>query len=802
VSRIAPLTGLALLAAAGVAFAAGPDPDPSPTAAAARHGSAGVPDARVAMSTTAQIPPEPLSRPPWERARARFVGAAGHTRLSPPRVPKGPMVDGRLDDDVWSMAAVLDSFTMNRPVEGQRDTLGTLCMVLYDDQNLYVAFRALDDPRALEAPVVPRDRIWQGDWVGVSIDSYNDQQRSFFLCANPIGIQMDGVDQEGRDSDMAPDFQFTSKGRVTDQGYEVEMAIPFRSLRFQPGPNVTFGFQAIRDIRRLGAHLYWAPVTRNINNYHSQIGRLEGLAGIRPGRNLQLNPTHTTTTLGARAAGGMAFDDPRGRFGLGAKLGITSNLIADVAMTPDFSQVEADAGVVDINERFAIFFEEKRPFFLEGSDLFTSPINLVYTRRIVDPQYGAKLTGKLGRTAIGVLNASDRSAGAGIEGLPNASNPYLDRDAVYTVARVKRDLFKNSYVGFLGGDRTFEDQYNRGAGVDGRLNWAGTYSFTFQGAHSWARQQDFRATLAGLTPEQRVEAPSDLFDATGRATQGNTYYAELSRDTRPLNTGVNVFGYSPDFAADMGFVRRTDVLGVSAWVRPHVWSKGRQWWNAFHFPMYFERDFTWNGETTTDEVISLVQEVDFPRNTWAGMEHVRRFVRHEGVDFKDLYRRAVWAGSERFRTLQGGGMFAWGDQVVFAEAVAGRDQRYELWSNFRFGPQLDGGLSLNGSTVWRASNDTRFARVLIPRMRVSYQFSKELSLRLITELRERHQWDAGGVLESRTQSLTPDVLLSYFVRPGTVVYLGYGSLLEGAETSDLKPQRSSVFTKVSYLWEM
>lgn len=794
-SRIAPLALLAVLWPAGPAAAA-ERRDPPPHV---RHGAAAVPDPLLA----AGVPPaEPLSSPPWVRARARFVGSAGHTRLSPPRVARGPVVDGRLDDEVWAMAAVLDSFTHHRPVEGLRDTLGTLCMVLYDDRHLYVAFRALDNPRAVEAPVVPRDRIWQGDWVGVSIDSYNDQQRSFFLCANPLGIQMDGVDQEGRDSDMAPDFQFTSRGRVTEHGYEVEMAIPFRSLRFAPGENVTFGFQAIREVRRLGAHLYWAPVTRNVNSYHAQIGRLEGLAGIRPGRNVQVNPTHTTTTLGARGADGMAFDDPRGRFGLGVKVGLTSNLIADVAMTPDFSQVEADAGVVDINERFALFFPEKRPFFLEGSDLFTSPVNLVYTRRIVDPLYGAKLTGKVGRTAVGVLNAADRSAGAGIPGLPNAANPYLDRDALYTIARVKRDVFRNSYVGLLAGDRTFDDQYNRGLGVDGRLNWAGKYSFTFQGAHSWARDRDFRATVAGLSPAQQADLPGEVLDATGRRSEGNTFYGELSRDTRALNAGLNLFGYSPEFSADMGFIRRTNLLGVAAWVRPHVWSKGDRWWNAFHFPMYVERDFTWNGETPTDEVISLVQEVVFPRNSWAGMEHVRRFVRHNGVNFENLHRHAVWAGSERFRTVQGGGLYVWGDQVVFAETVAGRDQRWELWSNVRFGPRFDGGLSVNGSTVWRAANGTKFARVVIPRVRLSYQFSRELSLRVIAELRERHTWDAAGALASRTQSLTPDVLLSYFVRPGTVVYLGYGAVLNGAATHDLRPDHSSVFTKVSYLWEL
>ncbi|HXT20140.1 MAG TPA: DUF5916 domain-containing protein, partial [Thermoanaerobaculia bacterium] len=722
------------------------------------------------------------------------MGSSGQIRISPPRVAKGPDVDGVLDDEVWAMAAVLDSFTHSRPVEGVRDTLGTLAMVCYDDENLYIAFHARDNPRAVQAPVVPRDQVWQGDWVGVSIDTYNDQQKSFFLCSNPVGIQMDGVDQEGRDSDMAPDFQYTSRGRTTGDGYDVEMAIPFKTLRFAPGENITFGFQAIRDVRRTGGHLYWAPVSRNVNSYHSQIGSLQGLSGIRPGRNVEINPTHTTSTLGERRDAGMEFDEPRGRFGLGAKVGLTSNLIADVAMTPDFSQVEADAGVVDINERFAIFFPEKRPFFLEGSDIFTTPINLVYTRRIVDPLYGSKLTGKVGRTSIGVLNSSDRSAADGIEGFPDASNRYFDKNANYTIARFKQDIFKSSNVGILLGDRTQEDQYNRGAGVDGRLRWSDKYSLTFQGAHSWARDRDFRPAIAALSPAEQANVPAELLEQNGRSSEGNTYFLEMARDTRPLSMGGNVYGYSPEFAADMGFVRRTDLSAFSTWVRPHLWGKEKQWYTGIHFPMYYERNFTYDGQTPIEDVISLSQEINFPRNSWAGMEHVRRFIRHNGTDFKDLYRHAVWAGSERYQTLRAGALYVWGEQVVFAETMRGRDQRWEFWTDFRFGPQFDGGVFLRGSTVWRGDKDSKFAEAFIPRLRVSYQFSKELSLRLIGEMQSRKSYDTLDALVSENNVFTPDVLMSYYVRPGTVIYLGYGSILEGQERDLLQPVQSSVFT--------
>jgi hypothetical protein len=739
---------------------------------------------------------------PWMRATLRLDGAARQTRFEPPRVASGPEIDGVLDDEVWAEAAVLGSFTHGRPVEGVRDSLGTVALVLYDDHHLYVAFHAGDDPAKVQAPIVPRDQVWQGDWVGISIDSYHDQQRSFFLCANPLGIQMDGIDQEGRDSDMAPDFQYTSRGRVTGDGYQVEMAIPFKTLRFVPGERVTFGFQAIRDVKRDGSHMYWAPISRDVNSYNGQLGTLAGLAGVRPGRNIEILPTHTTTTLGQRRASGLAFDDPRGRFGLGAKVGLTSNLIADVTMTPDFSQVEADAGVVDINERFAIFIDEKRPFFLEGNDIFVSPINLVYTRRIVDPLYGGKLTGKMGRTSIGVLSALDRSPGRGTPGLPDAVHPYLGSEAAYTIARFKQDVFKNSYIGLLLGDRTLRDQYNRGVGIDGRLRWRDRYSLTFQGVQSWAAEQDFRGALAGLDSAGRAAAPTALAALDGGRREGNAWSLSLERGTRNLSVGVGGQSFSPDFAADMGFIQRTDQLLVESWVRPHLWAKEKQWFTAIHFPMYYARTHAHGGDRLLEDVISVGQEVELPRNSWAGMENVRRFISHNGVDFADIFRHAVWAGSERFRTLRAGGLYVWGDQVVFAETRRGHDRRWELWADFRFGPQFDGGLFVRGSTVWRDLNDSRFAEVLIPRLRLSYQFSKELSLRWITELQSRRSYDVSGALTSRSETLTPDVLLSYYVRPGTVLYLGYGSILDGQDRDQLRPAQSSVFTKLSYLWQI
>src|SRR5207344_437467 len=209
---------------------------------------------------------------------------------------------------------------------------------------------------------------------------------------------------------------------------------------------------------------------------------------------------------------------------------------------------------------------------------------------------GGKLTGKVGRTSIGVLNASDRSASGSIDGLPNSANPYYGTNANYTIARLRQDVLKGSYVGLLAGERRQDEAYNRGTSVDGRLTWAEKYSLTFQGAHSWEKEQDFTTATAGLPP---ADVPGDVAGLDGEETQGDAWYGELSRDTRALNVGANAYGYSPDFAADMGFLQRTDLFAVAGWFRPHIRAKGKTWYTGIHFPVYYERDFNYRGDQPT-----------------------------------------------------------------------------------------------------------------------------------------------------------------------------------------------------------
>jgi hypothetical protein len=730
-----------------------------------------------------------------------FCGTRRQIHVLPPRVERGPVVDGRLDDPVWSQAAVLDSFTQAVPIEGVPDSLGTECLVVYDAQNLYVGFRCRDDPQAVQAPVTPRDNSWQGDYVCVSIDGFGDHQRSQFFCANASGIQMDGMDVDGQDeSDLAPDFLYVSKGSRTARGWEAELAIPFTSLRFPAHDPLSFGFNVSRQVKRMESNLFWAPVTRNINSYHAQMGTLDRLEGLRPGRNLQLNPVFTTTRSGERGGDDLRYDDDP-RFGLGVKYGITTGLTADATLSPDFSQVEADAGVVDVNERFAIYFPEKRPFFLEGSDIFRTPSNLVYTRQIVDPRYGGKLSGKLGRMSLGAIFAADRAAGEAPESIPDGMNPYRDHDSFASILRLKHDVLRNSFVGALATAREQLDSYGRDVGIDGRINIRDRWSAAFQGIASWTRSRDY-LQRQGWAPVGTAEYDSIRAANPARTADGRSGTLELTRTSEHLDADFELATVSPGFVADLGFVPRTDFTSVSASIHPHLIASTPTWYTGIHPQLDAEQIYTYGGHgRLTDNDWRLGLELRMPRGTYAAVGYRRVFTNFDGARFPGQGRIELSAGSSRFQVVRTDASFAAGDNVLFDEGVRGRFLSLDVSSDLRFSQQLDGTLSIKSERDRRSDDDSRYADVLIPRLRLSYQFTKELAFRLIGEWNSEVRWDRAGAFVSRDRNLSLDGLASYVLKPGTVVYLGYGSRLSGEEPRALVVGRNNLFVKLSYLWQ-
>ncbi|MDX6610825.1 MAG: hypothetical protein QOD75_11 [Blastocatellia bacterium] len=335
-----------------------------------------------------------------------------------------PAIDGRLDEEVWKSAALLKDFYQIDPGENAPPSKPTEVLLGYDSKFLYIAFRAFDEKDKVRATVAKRDNIFSDDYVGMFLDTFNDQRKAFEFFFNPLGIQGDGVITEGRGEDFSVDVVMESKGVITDDGYVVEIAIPFKSLRYEAGQGKLWGVHFLRRIKRNNNELdSWMPFSRSVNSNLAQAGHITGLDGISTERTLELIPSLTVSQTGRRVR---SYNPPPagvldpGRIvnqpielepGLTAKFGISPTMTLDLALNPDFAQVEADQLVVTTNQRFPIFFSEKRPFFLEGIDIFRTPITAVHTRAIVDPDVATKLSGKQGKTTFGLMGATDNGPG-------------------------------------------------------------------------------------------------------------------------------------------------------------------------------------------------------------------------------------------------------------------------------------------------------------------------------------------------------------------------------------------------------
>ncbi|MFA9454382.1 MAG: DUF5916 domain-containing protein [Candidatus Aminicenantaceae bacterium] len=319
------------------------------------------------------------------------------TVLSIPRMSGSPKIDGILDNPFWEKEALkIDGFRQFTPVEKGDPSQKTEAYIGYDPKNLYIAFRCYDtDPQKIRASITKRDNVIDDDWILVFLDTFNEKRRAFTFIINPLGIPLDGMRiEEGGDADIdgSWDAVFQSEGRVDEKGYTVEMAIPFKSIRFPDSSSQTWGLQIQRTIRRKNEEIYWYPRSRNVNGFLLQAGQLQIEGDLEKGKNLEIMPVLTALKEGSGTI------DPEA--GLNLKYGITSNMTIDLAINPDFSQIEADIPKINVNQRYDLYYPEKRPFFLEGKDYFDTPIELVYTRTISTPMWGGKLTGKAGKTTI------------------------------------------------------------------------------------------------------------------------------------------------------------------------------------------------------------------------------------------------------------------------------------------------------------------------------------------------------------------------------------------------------------------
>ncbi len=441
---------------------------------------------------TAQGPAEPPPRQLPTTSASTFSGVDRQLAVRPPRIEIEVTVDGTLDEPVWQQASHLVGFSRYSPVDGGAAERETEVLVWYSPTAMHFGVRASAPAGTVRATLADRDRIDADDHVQFFLSTFSDGRQAFVFAVNPFGVQMDGAIVEGvrnsgggfgglsqgrEDVDRSPDFVFQSRGRLVDGGYEVEVRIPFKSLRYQSGAEQSWGLHITRVSPGVGVEESWAPARRQGASFLSQAGSLDGLRDLRRGLVLDLNPFATARLDGARNAVGdqWDYDGSRPDFGANVRWGVTQTLTMNGTVNPDFSQVESDAGQFQFDPRQALFFPDKRPFFLDGIEQFATPNNLIYTRRIVAPLAAAKLTGRVGRgTSVAYLSAVDDPA----------TSATGDHHPVFNILRTQQDVGAGSKVAFVYTDRIDGPRSNRVASVDTRLVWDEIYSLLLQGAAS------------------------------------------------------------------------------------------------------------------------------------------------------------------------------------------------------------------------------------------------------------------------------------------------------------------------------
>lgn len=702
-------------------------------------------------------------------------------RIEVPAFPTPPKIDGKLENPIWKNGAVLEHFTQYEPVEGAQPSEKTVAYIGYDKKNLYIAVRCFDsNPKAIRAYLTQRDEVYGDDEVTIYLDTFNDKKKAFAFQVNPCGVQSDGiyteVQKRGRGRGGGPDridkswdTFFTTDAYMDDEGYTVELSIPFKSLRFPHSQIQVWGLQIKRNIRRKNEEIYWSPRSRDVNGFLVQSGTLLIEGTLEKGRNLEVMPVFTS--LKERY---QKFDPEAG---LNLKYGITSDLTGDFTYNPDFSQIEADMPQIDVNQRYALYYPEKRPFFLEGKDDFDTPLELAYTRKIVDPLWGSKLTGKTGKTTLGFLSTYDISPQEIRIEYDSEDEETDDEDletvgeALINVFRLKRDLFSESHIGLILTDKEMgsswnhiTQNYNRVAGMDGHFKFLNNYRFTFQ----------FVASKSKIEEEETGVIPAMTFN--------------LSRTGRHLGFSLNYTHIPPDFEASLGFFRRKDIRSLNTRLS-YTFLPQNDLIVDIRPSIEFLRIYDFEGILTDEEF-----QVGFFMSGWRGSyvwaNLSSELERYEGFNFRKKSFR-INLSSSPFSWLSGNIQFSLRDSIYYEEnPYLGYKTSIGLRVTFRPLTNLRLFYNVRNDTFNKTKGGERVYEVNIISQRITYQLSRPLSLRLITDYDDYYK------------EIYTSILLSYEYRPGTVFYLGIDDNQEKDESGIYRVTGRYYFIKFSYWWRI
>jgi Domain of unknown function (DUF5916) len=728
----------------------------------------------------------------WVSAQQRtsLRNAATLPLSSIPRVHRAPKLEDFLENRPREMELAVSDFRQNLPGDGTPATESTSAYLAYDDKNLYVAIVCHDEPGQVRAHLAKREATDQDDGVGVLLDTFRDFHRAYYFFSNPLGVQTDAIYTEGQGYDYSFDTLWDSTGSLLPDGYLVFFSIPFKSLRFSGGPEQTWGIALYRVILRKSEYDYWPYITQRVEGLTQQFAPVDGFEHVSPGRNIQLipyglladdhylnqpNPPNPATPPSY-------LDSFEHRGGLDAKFVVKDALTFDVTLNPDFSQVESDDPQVTVNQRFAVFFPEKRPFFIENAGFFATPINLFFSRQIADPQFGGRMTGKVGNWTLGALVIDDRQPG-----LAFSSGQY-NRRAVDGVVRVTREFGKQSYIGAYASSRDFADTSNRLASLDARLKFSKNWVVDAQAVHTWARQDTNSANFPCLWLPQSSSGIG--------SQQGNALWLDASYTGRHFTFSTYYDDFSPNFCSELGFVNRIDIRQNNAF-GGYFWRPEKN--KVIDFgPTAFET-LDWNhAGILQDWQAALGFQVDLTKQTTFTASRGEAYELFDNIGFRK-HSFAVSAAAQPYKWISFSTRYVQGIAENFFPAPGllpflGNSNRvnfgFTLRPSSRF--RIDETLiyyRLGTRPGWTSppfSPGQSIFNNYLNRAKVNYQFTKELSLRLILDYNATiansnlldlqtnlGSFDGGPIVP--TKQFTTDVLFTYLLHPGTAIYVGYNN---------------------------
>lgn len=763
---------------------------------------------------------------------AVYDGRAHRLAVRPPRIEAEIVIDGNLDEPVWRRAAVLTGFSLYQPVDQRPAPDSTEVLVWYSSSAIYFGVRAFEPHAAVRATLADRDNISNDDNVEIQLDTYHDRRRTFVFIVNPLGVQGDGTRNEGGSfipgsptngggTDLSSDFIWDSKGHLTPWGYQVEIRIPFKSLRYPALARESWGIQIDRHVQHSGYEETWTPALKGSASFIAQEGVLTDMAGMHHGEVVELNPEATTSVNGApvpTSSPTSAGTPLPWRYttspalGGNVKWGLTSNFVLNGTVKPDFSQVEADALQIAGDARFALFYAEKRPFFVDGVEQFNVPNNLIYTRRIVHPNEAAKVTGKIGSTDVAVLSAADDPQAS----LTGRNTPLIN------ILRLRRDFAGQSTAGLLYSDRTEGSYVNRMGGGDLRWVFGGLYFAQLQAVASLTRLNDTTRT-----------AP--LWEAV------------VDRTGRRFGFHYNVLGIGPSFVASNGFVprrgfvqpsvaNRFTVFGApgSVFERYNVFAVTAGTWRYDDFfsgrslledRAFVNNQFTFRGGWTIG-VTPTIASYAFDPALYSGY-YVGRTPDSTAVPIQLSGRTPTFVVSSQVTTPQFRHFAASvgatvGHDVDFFETSRVRRTDFSGTVDWRPTEKLRVDGSYLSSAFGRLSDNTVITTTKIPRIKLEYQLARPIFVRFVGQYQaftRRPLVDPRTGLPiilrlgdslalapgSTANGLRVDWLFSYRPTPGTVFFAGYGSSLTEPDALAFRALRRAgdgFFVKLSYLFRL